>query len=243
MTPNEIKTIAEIVEIGFKVVAIVLGGVWAVFGLIAFQQRQAAVTALRKSEAEAASLELTSKRRAVLDITVNCEARRDLDTTGYVLLIQVVITNAGVAPAYLKFEEEHAGIRVQRVALEDAGTMAFPDAPTYLSIRNASDPSKAARSRVIRAGGVSRLSTVMRVRSAGVYAVSFRVPMDENNRQAMIEAGANPANKHYWSATSFACVGFAVEQPDRQVAAQPTLPAVAPVADPMPIAPPAVQTM
>ena len=208
MSLGDVKTYAEIVEIGFKIAAIIVGGAWAIFGLIAFRQRQAAITALRKAESEAASLELAAKRRAVLDITLNHDSKREMTGDGYILTIQAVISNSGVAAAFMQFEEEKAGLRVQWLDFDDTGAMSFPDPPVFLKIRNASDPTKLARSRVVRAGGVSRLSSVIRVRKAGVYAVSFRVPMDANNRQAMIEAGASPDRRHYWSATSFACVGF-----------------------------------
>ena len=116
--------------------------------------------------------------------------------------------NSGVDAAFMQFEERKPDYEFSGWTSTTRGPMSFPDPPVFLNIRNASDPTKLARSRIVRAGGVSRLSSVIRVRKAGVYAVSFRVPMDANNRQAMIEAGASPDRRHYWAATSFACVGF-----------------------------------
>jgi hypothetical protein len=206
---TDIKLYAEISEVVAKILALFLTGAWAIFGLVAFRQRQAATTTLRKAEAEAATLELNSKRRAVLDIVVTHESRQEITDTGYLITLLATISNSGVAPAYLKLcEEEGVGLRIQRARFSTTGDMIFPDKPIVLPIRNASDPGKPARSRVIRAGGVSRLSSVFRVQEPGVYAISFRAPMDENNRQSMIEAGADINRRLYWSATSFAFVGF-----------------------------------
>lgn len=213
MSLADAKTYSEVIEIWVKIAAIVLGGAWAVYGFVVFRQRLAATTALRKSESEAASLELASKRRAVLDIAITHECRPAHASDGYILILQVVISNGGVAPARIEFENEKAPLRVQRVDFDADGTMRFPEPPVFLPVPNASDPTKPARSRVIRAGGTSRLSSVVRVGHPGVYAVSFRVPMDATNRQAMIEAGSDPARKHAWSALTFACVGFSPANP------------------------------
>jgi hypothetical protein len=203
-----IKTIAEIVEICVKIAALVLAGIWAVYGFIVFRQRQSAVTALRKTESEAAELELAARRRAVLDISLEYECRRDLDDHGYVLSAQVIIKNDGVAPAFLTFEAGSPPLMIQRVEFDEAGIISPVGPPIQFAFRRASDPSKAARSRVIRAGGTSRLPAVVSLKSAGVYAVAFRVPMDAENRKAMIEAGASETRQQYWSALSFAYVGY-----------------------------------
>jgi len=211
MEPSELKTYAEIAQIAVSIAALVVGGAWALYGLIIFRRRQAAITDLRKAEAEAVSLELAARRRAVLDIAIQHESRPDLSGEGYILTIQLVINNEGVAPARMQFEGEEPALRIQRVDFDDRGMMSFPTEPMMLRVRNASDPGRDARGRVIRAGGVSRLPMVVRVPKAGVYAISFRAPMDETNRQAMIEAGANPNRRLYWSANAFACVGIPVE--------------------------------
>jgi hypothetical protein len=203
-----VKTIAEITEICFKIAALVLAGIWAVYGFIVFRQRQSAVTALRKAESEAASLELAARRRAVLDISIEHQCRRDLDGHTYLLAAQVVINNTGVAPAFISFEGSSVPLMIQRVEFDETGTIHPVDRPIPFTFRRASDPSKPARGRVIRAGGTSRLPVVVRVTSPGVYTVAFRVPMDPENRKAMIEAGASETRQHSWSALSFAYVGY-----------------------------------
>ena len=213
MSAAELKTYAEITEIAFRITALIVGAAWAVYAFFVFRQRETAVTALKKAESEAASLELAARRRAVLDIAVNSQAHPDSASHGYILAIQIVITNAGVAAAYMKFDEAKPSIRVHRVDFDERGVTTFSDSPIFLSVRNASDPTKPARSRVIRAGGTSRLSTVLRIPEPGVYAVSFRVPMDAANTVAMREAGADPTKVAYWSATSFACVGLSPSAP------------------------------
>jgi hypothetical protein len=209
MSATDLKTYAEITEIAFKIAAMIVVGFWGIYGLIVFRQRQAAITALRKAESEAASLELNAKRRAVLDIAIHHECMRDLEGDGYILSVQVVITNAGVAPAHMVFEENTPPIRLRKVHFDASGVMSLPDPPLPLPIPNVVDPTRAARARVVRAGGTSRLSSVIRVPRSGVYAVSFRAPMDAANAEAMFEAGADRSRRQYWSATGFACVGLA----------------------------------
>jgi hypothetical protein len=211
MSLNDAKTYAEIVEIAFKVIALILAGFWALYGFYVFRQRQKAVTDLRKVEAETASLELQAKRRAVLDISINHQCHKDLDSDGYVLVVQIVLVNGGVSPAYIQFEDDNPPVRVHRVVLDGGGGMSFPDSPIALGIRNTSDPTKLARSRLIRAGGTSRLSTVVRLPQGGVYLTSFRVEMDDANRQAMLEINPTKTSKSYWSATAITTVGFPAE--------------------------------
>lgn len=204
----DVKTVADIVEIGVKIVAFIIGGAWAIYGFHVFRQREAAVTALRKSESEAASLELQAKRRAVLDITISHQSCKDLTTDGFVVTVQVVLSNMGVSSAYIRFDPEDPPIRIHPITFDDAGSMVFPGPSLPLTIRNTSDPTKLAKSRVIRAGGTSRLTSVVRVQAAGVYVISFRVPMDAANAQAMVEAGASATGSPHWSATSIVCIGF-----------------------------------
>lgn len=208
MPLSDLKIYAEVIEIGFKIGALIIGGCWAIYGLVVFKQRQSALTALRKTEAEAANLDLAAKRRAVLDISIKHDVYEDPSGQGFILSVQIVSSNGGVAPAVMTFEGADPPLRIQRVDFDDDGTMTFSGSPKLVTIPNAGDPTKDAKGRLIRAGGTSRIASVIRIKTPGIYAVSFRVPMDESNRQAMVEARGTSERIPHWSATTFVPVGI-----------------------------------
>jgi hypothetical protein len=201
-----IMTYAEVLEIGLKSVALILAGAWAVFGFIVFRQRATATTALRKVQAEVADLELSAKRRAVLDISINHEVFSQRGE-GVLIGLEVVITNSGVGPAYLQFSESEPTICLWRVEVGTDGSQSYAEPLMRLHVPRASSPATAARARVVRAGGVTRIPTIARVSQGGVYLATFRVPMDGSNRESMLEAGASKERKHTWSGMAFIVVG------------------------------------
>ena len=211
MSTAEWKVMVEIVESALKSAALLLGAGWAVYGFKVFLRRQTAITALRKAETETASLELAARRRAVLDVHIEHTSKRDILGHGYIITAQVIIANTGVAAAHIVFDRKVPAFAAHRVDFGADGTAEFRENPVSFGIRRTSDPSKLARGRVVRAGGVSRLAAVVRVMSPGVYALTFRVPMDKTNSQAMVEAGAGADRAHAWSASTFVCVGFPPE--------------------------------
>lgn len=211
MSAAEWKVVVETVESALKSAALLVGGGWAVYGFKVFLRRQTATTALRKAESETASLELAARRRAVLDLHIEHTSRRDIVGQGYIITVHVIITNAGVSAACIVFDSDAPAFAAQRVDFGSDGTAEFRQNPIRFGIRRTSDPSKLARSRVVRAGGVSRLAAVVRVSSPGVYALNFRVPMDKANSEAMVEAGADAGRTHAWGASTFVCVGFPPE--------------------------------
>ncbi|MEO8623795.1 MAG: hypothetical protein ABI625_22130 [bacterium] len=211
MSAAEWKVIVEIIESALKSAALLVGAGWAVYGFKVFLRRQTATTALRKAESETASLELAARRRAVLDLHIEHTSRRDIVGQGYIITAHVIITNAGVSSAHIVFDSNAPAFAAQRVDFGADGTAEFRENPIRFGIRRTSDPSKLARSRVVRAGGVSRLAAVVRVASPGVYALTFRVPMDKANSEAMVEAGASAARAHAWGTSTFVCVGFPPE--------------------------------
>jgi hypothetical protein len=219
LTPADLKTIADLVESICKSIALAIGGIWALYGFKVFRRRETAITTLRKTESELADLDLRAKRRAVLDIEITHDVRRDIVGYGYIIVARITATNLGVASARFDFEHSPAAFGAHRALFLRDGALVFEN-PYGCTIRKASDPSKNAQSRVIRAGGVSRMTAVVRVPSAGLYALTFRVPMDEENRKAMIEAGGSKNRVHAWSACAYACVGF----PQNDTVVQKALP-------------------
>jgi hypothetical protein len=196
----------------FRNVATLVAAAWAIYGLFAFRQREIANTVLRKNQLELARAELAAKRGAVLDIVIKCETHAMANS--YVLMIQVDISNKGMNQVYMNFEKvadsdkvAYSPLCIQRVDFKGTGQMVPLGSPIFIDIPRASDFKKPIRGRLIRAdGGTSRLNTVVQLLSPGVYAVGFRVLMDEYNQSLMRDAGAASSRIQHWSATTFTLI-------------------------------------
>lgn len=222
---TQITEFAKIAEIIAKIIAMVIGAIWAWYGLGAFRRRELATETLRKTELESKKTELELRktdlelaRFAVLEISIKCEVHQNIETNGYIVTIEVNILNSGVSGAYMKFDET-SPLSIQYVEFASGGQILLNSAPIELFIPRSSDFRKPIKGRLIRAGGgKASLRSAVSLSRSGVYLVGFRVPMDEENQRAMRDAGANQSRRQYWSASTFlivptSCVGT-IKSPD-----------------------------
>src|SRR5215472_13517807 len=106
MTLEDAKTLAQIIALG-------VGGLWAIYGLIAFRKREKAVADLRntqketqkteqetqKVKLETQKLEFESRRFAVIRADIEATSFRQFDGRGYCVVAQVSLTNTGLQEA------------------------------------------------------------------------------------------------------------------------------------------------
>ena len=196
----DVKTWAEIVEIGFKCLAIVTAGVWAVLLLFMLRQREQAQANLRKTDAEIRRLDLESRKQAVVRVDINPTVHRDPDGSGYIILATVDLTNRGSRNTQVKWRNEPPAFYVRPARFGTDGRPEYEDAAEFRVLATL-NPDHEPPSHVIRAGGMESIPFAFRVSSPGLYLLSFRAAVDEQERSVSMESGAT---KHVaWTGSKY----------------------------------------
>jgi hypothetical protein len=215
----DVKTWIEIVELVLKIVVAIAAGGWAFSLLVLLKQRELAQAALRKSEAEIRDIELRSrhvdaqirdielkaKQQAVVSVGIESTVYRSPEG-GYILLAVVELTNRGGRNTKIKWRDEPPAFRV-RVVKFDAEGMASYDSVKELQVPLTLDPTSVPNSHIIRAGGTESISFSIRVPIAGVYLLSFRGVVDEQERTESAKLGADLPVA--WTGNRYVLVGDA----------------------------------
>ena len=197
------KPSLECLQIVVEALAIIVAGVWAVIGLIAFRRRERAVADLRKVEIETRQIELAMRRAAALDVAIEVETTAAEPTGSYCLAVMVSLHNCGNRDTRVQWEGEPAALVVRRVAFADGGVPVFAE-PIELRVSMTRDPAASARSHVIRAGATERLAFAARVPGVGLYLLSFRGAVDPKERSAATELGVEWPTA--WTAAKYVSV-------------------------------------
>jgi hypothetical protein len=206
MSPNDPKTWAEVVEIAFKIGALVLAGGWTIFGFYIFRQREKDVADLRKVELEARQLELATRRLAVVRTEITATTHRSLDGAGYCILADVSLTNAGTSETRVQWIGEPPAFTIRHASFGPDGSASFTKPPIDMRVRQARDPNADALSHVLRAGTTERFAFAAYVGQPGVYLLSFRGALAPEDRSVSIGAGTAPHNPVSWTARRYVVV-------------------------------------
>ena len=207
MSSNDLKTWAEVVEIAFKIGALMLAGGGTIFGFYIFRQREKAVADLRKVELEARQLELATRRLAVVRAEITATTHRSLDSAGYCILADVSLTNAGTFETRIKWVGEPPAFTIRHTSFGPDGAPSFTKPPIEMRVRQARDPNAEALSHVLRAGTTERFAFAAYVDQPGVYLLSFRGALAPEDRSVSIGAGIAPYNPVSWTARRYVIVG------------------------------------
>lgn len=199
MTFADVKTLAEII-------ALALGGAWAIFAFVILRQREKAAAELRKMDIEAKKTELELRRVAVIRADISASTTQLRQTDGYLLLAEVTLINEGKRDTRLKWGGEPPAFVIWRAVFDATGIPSFPDTPIQLTVRKAKDPNADAISRIVRAGGSEHLSFAAHLSLPGVYLLSFRAAVAPDEKSVSVEAGAGPNSVLGWTATKYIIV-------------------------------------
>jgi hypothetical protein len=110
---------------------------------------------------------------------------------GYIICAVVELTNVGSRIKRIEWTGAESPFSVHSVRFRDDSVTADYDKLISLDVMQTRDPKSKAVSRVIRSSGKESISFAFRVSSAGLYLLSFRVPLGKEERVESKNAGAN----------------------------------------------------
>jgi len=214
----ELRTWIELTELGLKIVAVVGAGIWAVAFLLLLRKRELAQAALRKSEAEVRDLELKAKhvdaqirdlelkakQQAVVRVDIQATVRRSPDSSGYIILAAVELTNHGGRNTRIKWKDEPPAFYVRSAKLNADGKPDYGP-PTEFRVPLTLDPDSEPPSHIIRAGGTESIPFAVQVSSPGLYLLSFRGVVNEQEHAEAQKLGAEMPTA--WTGNRYVLVG------------------------------------
>ena len=198
----DVKIWVDLIDLGLKIVVAFGAGVWAVALFRLLHQRELAQAALRKSEADIRDielkgkladaqirdLELKAKQQAVVTVAIQSTVRRSPEG-GYVLLAVVEITNRGGRNTKIKWKDELPAFYMRQVKFGADGTASY-DLVKELRVPLTLNPQAEPKSHILRAGGTESIHFPIHVSISGVYLLSFRGAVDEQEREESAKLGA-----------------------------------------------------
>jgi hypothetical protein len=199
MTLENAKTVAEII-------ALALGGLWAIVGLIVLKQRQKATADLRKTELEMQKIELDLRRIAVLRTDISATSFRRPDGPGYCVAAQVSLTNTGGQEARIEWDGAIPAFFVRRASFGADGAPTFTGRTIAMRARQARNVNAEIVSTIIRPGATEQLAFAAHVEDPGIYLLSFRGPVAAQDHVVSVEAGAAKHNPTSWTAHRYILV-------------------------------------
>ena len=145
---------------------------------------------MKLAEAEIQKLELDMKRQAVVTVDIKPKIVRSVADSGYVILARVVLTNCGSRNTRIRWKDEAAAFYVRSV------NFSTDNEPTYSNaieqrVKLTRKPELESVSHVIRAGGTEAINFVAHVPQTGLYLLSFRGLVDEQEKAEAKKLGAD----------------------------------------------------
>lgn len=182
-----------------------------------------ALTGIREAEAKLRQLELAMKTQAIVSVTIDSSVR--LWNGGYILTAHIQISNTGTQDTRIKWEGEPPAFYVRSVEFDPDGKEKYGE-PQKLHVQLTLDPDLKAPSHLIRAAGTESLHFALRVSRAGLYLLSFRGAVDNEERERVKkESGVKLPTA--WTTSQYVFIGDVCSEP---TAILPPVPAVVPSA-------------
>jgi hypothetical protein len=199
MTLESAKTLAEIITF-------TLAGLWAIFGFFVLKHREKATADLRKAELEMQTMTLELRRIAVVRTDISATSFRRPDGPGYCIVAQVSLTNTGGRETRIAWDGTSPAFFVRRASFGSDGAPTFTHGTIAMRARQARNVDAEVVSTIIRPGASEQLAFAANVEAAGVYLLSFRGPVAEQDRVVSVEAGAASHNPTSWTAHHYLAV-------------------------------------
>lgn len=196
VTLDQIKTLTEII-------AILLAGVWAVYGYFIFRQRDKSQLELKQIEIETKRSEYEIRQTAIICTNIIHEAIWLHNQQATCLVIYVQINNQGRKDTRIRWAGELPAISIRKVSYNDDGFPMYSENPILLTVRSTKYPNKQAIAHIVRAGGSQTVSFTTTIKDAGVYLITFRGVMAPDEKNVSVEAGASVSSGLSWTATKY----------------------------------------
>lgn len=196
------------IESIFVSLAILLGGIWGIMSFRSLKEtafRRAQIghleAELRKTEEEIRQIELSNRKQAVLAISIHATQVSLPDDTQTYISVVVSIENRGSRNTRLP--ASRSPFIVRAVEVDDSDALTFTQEQSY-QVRRASDPRHPPPNIIVRAGGMERIPFFCAVSHPGLYLLTFRVSMTENEQEVAEKEGFSFAGS--WVAKEYMIV-------------------------------------
>lgn len=204
MTCQDAKAIAEII-------AIALGGAWAIYGFVVLRRRNKAIAELRKIEMESQRIALETRqiefqlrRIAVVRVDISAASFHRPDGSGYCILADVSLTNIGTRETRIEWDRQTPAFFVRHASFAPNGVPSFHGVQIGMCPCKARDANETPSSTIIRAGATEHIAFAAQVEKPGIYLLSFRGPLDPKEQAISKEAGATSTTA--WTAHHYILV-------------------------------------
>ncbi len=187
----------------FEILTMLAIGGWSIFGFVVLKKRQKSLAELRKVDAETKKIEHELRSVAVLKIEIDVKSIKFKEK--FILFTDVIVTNEGKRDTRLQWEGEYPALTVRKVTFSDGGIPKFSK-PIELTVRQTINPNLDSVSHDSRVGQIQKFPFVTSVLEEGLYLVSFRVVMSDEEKSISVELGSNPVNRFSWTAKKYILV-------------------------------------
>ena len=180
----EIKDVAQAFQ-GFATgLAILAGGVWALYRFSALKEVDRAKAELNKKEQDL-------KEQPVVDLSISAHQKFISGSTDLFLDINIIAKNNGSQNARLAYEENFS-LYVYKVTGAD-GEQQYECVQRH-KVRKASNPNEFAKATGIRSGQTQEIPFYCQIKEPGLYFIAFRVVVPNIARE-QLEAVGLPAHR------------------------------------------------
>ncbi len=198
------KTWIDLIELGLKVIAVFGAAAWAFAVLRLLRDGEFASISVRNSEAQIKDLELRAKQQPVVAVDIKPTIQRSLDGEGYIVTVVVELANRGGQNTKINWKDEPPAFHVRLARFDTDGKPKY-DPPKRFRVPLTLNPNTGAVAHVIRPGGTESIPFAFRLSSPGLYLLSFRGGVDEQERVESQKLGA--PSPEAWTGNKYVLVG------------------------------------
>jgi hypothetical protein len=198
------KTWIDLIELGLKVIVVFGAAAWAFQVLRLLRDGEIASISVRNSEAQIKDVELRLKQQPVVAVDIKPTIQRSLDGDGYIVTVVVELANRGGQNTKINWKDEPPAFHVRLAKFDTDGKPKY-DPPKRFRVPLTLNPNAGAVSHVIRPGGTESIPFAFRLATPGLYLLSFRGVVDEQERAEAQKLGTQAPEA--WTGNKYVLVG------------------------------------
>ena len=176
-------------------VAVLVGAIWAVFRFWSLREIAQAKVKLEKEFRE------LKERQPIIDLTMKAEQAAVQNGDSYFVTATVTAKNNGSKIARLAYEGDPP-LGVFSIEFPSDGPPIFTEQQRE-HVRLASNPTKFAKTTIVRPGQIQEIPFLVKVASPGWYLIAFRAIQSKGDRELLLEAGVPENRIVSWTAKQY----------------------------------------
>lgn len=176
-------------------IAVLVGSIWAVFRFWSLREIAQAKVKLEKDQRE------LNERQPIIDLTMKAEQAVVQNGDSYFITAQVTAKNNGSKIARLVYEDDPP-LRVFLIDFLPNGQPLFLEQQRE-HVRLASNPTKFAKTTIVRPGQTQEIPFLVKIASPGWYLLAFRVVQSEKDSELLRESGVSEDRIVSWTAKKY----------------------------------------